>query len=79
MSNIEIRTGTIEMASAQFTFSKKVQSAQVALQGFDCRYGNKHEVREIKVGAKVTNIAGAQVTVEAWASMKDEDHHFANG
>ena len=65
--------------TATVTFANRVQSAVVAIQGFNCHYNGDHHIREINVRAGIGSINGSQVTVTAVATMNDDSNNRAEG
>ncbi|HVR95010.1 MAG TPA: hypothetical protein VMW27_00240 [Thermoanaerobaculia bacterium] len=65
--------------SKPVTFSGTVQSATVAVQGFDTKFNSDHHIREIQVRAGIGSINGSTVTITGVATMNDDSNNRAGG
>lgn len=61
------------------SFDGRVQSAVVAVQGFQVKYNGDHHIREMQVRAGIGSINGSQVTVTATATMNDDSNNRGTG
>lgn len=66
--------------SATVDMGSKVNSASVAIQGFNMNYSSTdHHIMQIVVSAGISGTSGSQVTVNATAYMEDHSSNFAYG